>query len=102
MPFVVENHRRTISIETAEITEFSYTVEGIHEKIKARITESLDKDNDWPFYWEVSHDYDAFPDKPTSLMSPSSRNGRTFDEAYESMRAYLQNMTPHLRLNEQY
>ena len=81
-------------------TEFIFSVEGINNQIKGRITETLDENKKQPFYWEVSHYYS--PTLSGHFHYPSVRDTCTFDEAYRVMTGYLANMQEPLQENDCY
>lgn len=81
-------------------TEFIFSVEGINTPICGRITEILNETKERPFSWQISHYYSPVPGG--IIHSPSAVNGHTFDEAYQLMTGYLDNMSEPLEENDRY
>ena len=101
MTKVIQMEQTTSTTEATEYTEFKFFIEGVSEFIYGRIQESFDEEKDYPFYWTVNHYYTPSP-SAAGNYSPSARDFRTQEEAYESMMVYLSGATSPLTPNEHY
>ncbi len=82
-------------------TEYVFTISGSDQRMIGCIKRYTDDTSEYPFHWEVEHDsFLPSCNAPTRTTIPSSRSGRSLDEAYESMTAYLNSMSLPLEKEE--
>lgn len=73
--------------------EYVFICSGTDQRMIGTIKLYKDDESPYPYHWEVKPDCFSPECAPTSKMNPSSRAGRSLEEAYESMLAYLESMT---------
>lgn len=73
--------------------EYVFTLADTDQRMLGCIKKYANDASDYPFHWEVKCDCSVPGNAPISNMIPSSRSGRTLDEAYQSMTAYLESMS---------
>ncbi|MBJ6799870.1 hypothetical protein [Geomonas propionica] len=99
MTAILEMSKNKEAFGASTVTEYKFFIHGLPDFIQGRITEMPNAGN-LPFLWEVSHFWAAKPEG--HFYYPSSHEFGTFEEAYESMHAYLEGMTPHFKRNDNY